>query len=221
MDGVGALHLGDDIVHLVHARRRWTSSHGCTRSSTSPRFGCSANKVAATSTPTPTRAVTRGRPHAGPRVRGSTRSAELERRGEGFAFVPDPPPGSSRDGHQGHGVLPDQQRRGRGGVAHGSGRARARHRLGRAPRQRHAGHLLGRRRGALCLHPPAPALPGHRKSRRGRRCGCARTHGEPAAATGSDGRRCACRLGRGGARRNRGLRPRLGAGVLRVRRPPR
>ena len=49
------------------------------------------------------------------------------------------------------------------------GRAGADRRLGRAPRQRHPGHLLGRPRRALRVDAPVAALPGHRAGHRDRR----------------------------------------------------
>ena len=39
-------------------------------------------------------------------------------------------------------------------------------RLGRASRQRHAGHFLRRRRSRILQHPPLPVLPRHRRRRR-------------------------------------------------------
>ena len=48
-------------------------------------------------------------------------------------------------------------------------RAGARRRLGRAPRQRHPGHLLRRRRVSLRVDARVAALPGHRAPRRDRR----------------------------------------------------
>ena len=50
-----------------------------------------------------------------------------------------------------------------------SGRARRDRRLGRPPRQRHAGHLLGRSVGALLLDAPDAALSRHRRDERDRR----------------------------------------------------
>ena len=48
-------------------------------------------------------------------------------------------------------------------------RARRDPRLGRPPRQRHAGHLLGRSERAVPVGPPVPVLPGHRRGDRDRR----------------------------------------------------
>ena len=93
-------------------------------------------------------------------------------------------------------------------------------RLGRPPRQRHPGHLLGRPRGPLRLDPPVAALPGHRARRRGRR---ARRPGPtvnvplPAGATGDVVRRAfdeVAAAGRSSASAH------LGAGLRRLRRPP-
>ena len=65
-----------------------------------------------------------------------------------------PASGSSCPGRSRHGLLPAEQRGGGGGRAGGGGRTGADRRLGRAPRQRDAGHLLGRPVRALRLHPP-------------------------------------------------------------------
>ena len=64
----------------------------------------------------------------------------------GFALVR--PPGHHAPRRPRDGLLPLQQRRGRGALRAGRAghRTRRDRRLGRAPRQRHAGHLLGRRR---------------------------------------------------------------------------
>ena len=67
------------------------------------------------------------------------------------------------------GLLPLQQRRGRGPRAQARARARARRdrRLGRPPRQRHAGDLLGRPDRPLRLAAPVAVLSGHRRAGRG------------------------------------------------------
>ena len=79
------------------------------------------------------------------------------------------PAGPPRRAAPRDGVLPVQQRRRRraaraGGARH---RARRRRRLRRPPRQRHRGHLRGRRARADGLDVPAPAVPvlGHRERR--------------------------------------------------------
>ena len=69
------------------------------------------------------------------------------------------------------GLLPVQQRRDRRPPrAEGAWRRARRHRrLGRPPRQRHAGHLLGRPERALLLDPSDAALSRHRREGRNRR----------------------------------------------------
>ena len=71
----------------------------------------------------------------------------------------------------GDGLLPVQQRGDRGPPRPEGARRRARRhrRLGRPPRQRHAGHLLGRPHRALLLDPPDAALSRHRRAGRDRR----------------------------------------------------
>ena len=78
---------------------------------------------------------------------------------------------TSCDGGSGHGFLPAQLHRRCRRLAYGPGRARVDRRLGRAPRERDPGHLLGRPRRALCLDPPAPPLPGDGTGQRGGRAG--------------------------------------------------
>ena len=59
--------------------------------------------------------------------------------------------------------------------------ARRRRRLGRAPRQRHAGDVLARPARALRLDAPVPVLPGHGRRRRDRRGRGQGLHGQRAA----------------------------------------
>ena len=79
-----------------------------------------------------------------------------------------------------HGLLPVQHRRDRRALRAGPSRPRPRRgdRLRRASRQRHAGHLLGRRHGDVLLDPPDAALSRHRRGIRERR---ARHHRQRAA----------------------------------------
>ena len=74
-------------------------------------------------------------------------------------------PATTAERGQSHGVLPVQQRRDRrASCPQGPwGGAGGRDRLRRPPRQRDAGHLLGRRRTALCFDPPGPVLSRHRR----------------------------------------------------------
>ena len=83
-------------------------------------------------------------------------------------------PRTSCDGGSCHGFLPAQLHRRRGRLAYGPRRARVDRRLGRAPRERDPGHLLGRPRRVLCLDPPAPPLPGDGTGQRGGRAGARR-----------------------------------------------
>ena len=95
-------------------------------------------------------------------------------------------------------------------------------RLGRAPRQRHPGHVLDRpRRACTCRCTSgrsirAPA--GSTTSGAGRR---ARAHRQLPAPGGRDRRRLPRRARQGGRAARRAVRARLGAGLGRVRRPPR
>ena len=137
------------------------------------------------------------------------------------AFVVVRPPGHHATSARGPGLLPVQQRRRRRGRA---GRARGtcrRRRLGRAPRQRHPGRLLGRSERSLRVDAPIPRVSRHRAGRRdGRRTG-AGPHAELPVATRRD-RRCGARRHRpGGGARRRSLRARLGPRLGGVRRPPR
>ena len=87
-----------------------------------------------------------------------------------------------RRAHARDGLLPVQPRRHRGPPRPGEARRRARRpgRLGRPPRQRHPGHLLGRRRGAVLLDAPDAAVSGHRRRLRARRQGHDRQRAAPA-----------------------------------------
>ena len=99
----------------------------------------------------------RGQPHR-PVRRGPGRRG-------GARLRPGAPPGAPRHGHPGHGLLPVQQRgRRRGPPGRPAGPRPGAHRgLGRAPRQRHRGHLLRRAPGDSTSPPtsrpctPAPA----------------------------------------------------------------
>ena len=102
--------------------------------------------------------------------------------------------GPSRDARSGDGLLPAQQRRGgRGGGACGGCRARRDRRLGRSPRQRHAGHLLERSERPLHVRAPVPVLPGHRRTDGDRRRRTRRARRSTSAAR----RQRRCRLRRG------------------------
>ena len=102
------------------------------------------------------------RPRSRPGPRSRRRARRLRAR---------PPAGPPRAGRTRDGLLPLQQRRGRG--ARGTGRARARarrdRRLRRPPRQRHRGDLPRRRQRPLRLPPPVAVLSGHRAARTTRR----------------------------------------------------
>ena len=91
------------------------------------------------------------------------------------------PARAPRRARPGDGLLPAQQRRHRrrGGAARGRG-ARADRRLGRPPRQRHAGHLRRARRRALHVGAPVSVLSGHR--RRATRSASARAAARPSTA---------------------------------------
>ena len=150
-----------------------------------------------------------------PRARRPARSTELATRRarrasstQGIAVVR--PPGHHADARSRDGLLPAQQRRGRGGGrARGGCGARRDRRLGRPPRQRHAGHLLGRSERAVPVGAPVPVLPGHRRAdgdrRRPRRSGATVNVGLP----GGCGRR----------RLRRGVRSRVRAGARDSSRP--
>ena len=103
----------------------------------------------------------------------------------GFALVR--PPGHHALPEPGDGLLPLRQRRRRRPLRAGGARARARRdrRLGRPPRQRHAGDLLGRPVRALRLAPPVAVLPGHRRARRARTRRRSTCRSRPAPATRS------------------------------------
>ena len=127
------------------------------------------------------------------------------------------PPHRARPGD---GVLPAQPRLDRRALRAGDLRVRARRdpRLGRPPRQRHAGHPLGGPVGAVRLAAPVAAVPRHRLARRGRRGRRDGAHRQPAAAPGL-GRPRAPRGARPGrAADHRGVRP---AAADRLRRPGR
>jgi hypothetical protein len=96
---------------------------------------------------------------------GLTAIEALEAGRANAAFVAIRPPGHHATADPGHGLLPAEQR-GRGRRRPGRpGRAGRHRRLGRPPRQRDPGHLLGRPAGAVRVHPrvagstPAPAGP--------------------------------------------------------------
>src|SRR5262249_254657 len=78
------------------------------------------------------------------------------------------------------GVLLPQQRGGGGrGGADAGGRPGADPRLGRAPRERDAGGVLGAGRRALPVGPPGSVLPGHRRGPRDPRAGRCPPHPQP------------------------------------------
>ena len=120
--------------------------------------------------------------------------------------------GPSRLPEPGHGLLPVQQhRRGGGPRPGGAGAGAGAHRrLGRPPRQRHAGHVLRRAAGALLQHPRGRPLSRHGHGPGGRRaatrpgtrstCRC-----RPAKATG----RCCRRSTRCSAPLARAFKPQL------------
>ena len=117
------------------------------------------------------------------------RGASAARRSRRCRVLRGASPGPPRHHHRVDGVLLRQQRRRRGRVAGCRGRARAGVRLRRAPRQRHARHLLRRPAGAVRQHPPVAAVSRHgpaRRSGRGRR---PRLHDEHSGAAGRHGRR--------------------------------
>ena len=147
---------------------------------------------------------------------------EAAARPPGAGLRPRPAARPPRRGRPGHGLLPPQQR--------GRGRRRPRRRrragpdrrLGRPPRQRHPGPVLGRPRRSSTSPPTSgPAYPG---TGRADEVGGPAARGTtvnvplPPGATGDVVRR-AFDTHRDPGRR--GLRPHLGAGVGRLRRPPR
>jgi len=85
---------------------------------------------------------------------------------------------TSRCRGSGYGFLPDQQRGGCRpmGDRPGTTIESTHRRLGRAPRERHAGDLLEEPGRAVHLHPPAPALSRHGTSDGDRRRGRSRRH---------------------------------------------
>ena len=85
--------------------------------------------------------------------------------------LPGPPAGPPRPGQPRHGVLSAQQRGGGGpdGDRRTGPRSRAGRRLGRPPRQWHAGRFLGGSPGRLPLHSPLALLSRQRRRRRDRR----------------------------------------------------
>ena len=210
MDGVRALGPEHEVVPLASTRRPWTSWRGSMTATYLARLeafcaeGGGDIDADTYARPDSWAAARRG----GGRRPGRARRARPARRGR--RLRPRPATRPSRHRRPRHGVLPRQQR-GRGrGVAHGARGAGPHRGLGRAPRERHPGHLLGRPRRALRLDPPASPLPGHGPSRRGRRPGGARPHPQPPAAAGGDRRRGAGRARPGGARHHRGVRDRTG-----------
>ena len=96
------------------------------------------------------------------------RAIEAAERG-GFALVR--PPGHHALAGPGDGLLPVRQRRDRRAPRAGRARARAGRdrRLGRPPRQRHAGDLRGDDSRPLRLAAPVAVLSGHRRARASRR----------------------------------------------------
>ncbi len=107
--------------------------------------------------------------------RRDDRRPGLERRGSPA------PARAPRATRAGDGILPPQQRGGgRRPRTRARPRARGRGRLGRAPRQRHAGDLLRRSRRALRLDPPVSLLPGNRRGQRDRQRRGRRVHRERA-----------------------------------------
>ena len=126
---------------------------------------------------------------------------------------------SPRAGRSGHGLLSPQQRGRDGRLVGQRGRASPRVGLGRPPRQRHPGPVLGGSAGALRLDAPVALLPRYRAGHRRRRAGGRRHHRERAPPA---------RFHRGGDRGGRGpgdraggvrLPPVVGAGLRRFRRP--
>ena len=118
---------------------------------------------------------------------------------------------SSRRAGTRDGVLLAEQRRGDRGASPRPRRARRDRRLGRASRQRHAGHVLVRSRCDVCVHARVAALSGDRPPRRRRHRRRRGHHDQLSAAGGRDGRR----LSGGGRHRRRACRsnalPRLGS----------
>ena len=185
-----------------------------------PSWRRSAPRVAGTSTPTPTPERIRGPRRGEPQGPGLAALDELERARRRGRLRAGPTAGPPRHRRPGHGLLPPQQRGRRRGVAHGPRRAGPHRRLGRAPRERHPGDLLGRPRRALRLDPPAPALSRERavptRSAGRPRPGCTLNLPLPPGATGDVVRAALDEEARAD---HRGVPPRLGARLVRVRRP--
>ena len=101
------------------------------------------------------------------------------------------PARTPRDPRPGDGVLPVQQRGGRRGQARCRRREGGHRRLGRAPRQRHPGHLLRRPERAVRLDARVTAVSRHRSAARDRERPRLRGQPEPAV-SGGYRRRHAC-----------------------------
>ena len=122
-----------------------------------------------------------------PRRRRGPVGDRRDRARRGVGGVPRcPAPGPPRDRPRPHGLLPAQQRRGRGGRARRQGRARHGPRLRRAPRQRHPGDLLERPARPLRVDARVAALPGDRPPRRHRWRARRGDDVQPAAPCGDD-----------------------------------
>ena len=167
------------------------------------------------------RGSTRGRRPVGPRARGwRARRARAARR-RGVAFVPVRPPGHHATATTRHGVLPAQQRRRRGSVAHGARRARPRSSIGTCTTATARRTIFWDDPDVLYVSTHQhPLYPGTGSPARSAVCGAPGLTVNLPLPPGATGDVVRAALDRRGARRHRGLRARLGAGVVWLRRPP-